>query len=225
MSSLDSVNRQWLLAERPTGAPTLDTLRLSEAEVPTPGAGQMLLHTEFLSLDPYMRGRMGDAPSYAPPVPLGGVMVGGTVARVVTSEVAGFAPGDWVLCLSGWQDYAVSDGRGVTNLGRSPEHPSWALGILGMATALPEGPDRMSWLMGQLLRKRILMQGFIIFDDFGDRYGEFAAAMAGWLEGGAMKYREDVIDGPERAPAAFIGLLRGENFGKRVIRVGDARKP
>jgi NADPH-dependent curcumin reductase CurA len=148
MSSLDSVNRQWLLAERPTGAPTLDTLRLSEAEVPTPGAGQMLLHTEFLSLDPYMRGRMGDAPSYAPPVPLGGVMVGGTVARVVTSEVAGFAPGDWVLCLSGWQDYAVSDGRGVTNLGRSPEHPSWALGILGMATALPEGPDRMSWLIG-----------------------------------------------------------------------------
>ena len=112
--------------------PDANTLKLVEGDVPVPAAGQMLLRTVYLSLDPYMRGRMSDAPSYAPPVEIGGVMVGGTVARVVTSNVSGFAPGDWVLSANGWQDYALSDGKGVTNLGQSPENPSWALGVLGM---------------------------------------------------------------------------------------------
>ncbi len=344
MSQSDASNRQWLLNERPKGEPTDRTLRLEESPVPVPGAGQMLLRTEFLSLDPYMRGRMSDAASYAEPVQIGGVMVGGTVARVVSSNLEGFAAGDWVLSFSGWQDYAVSDGKGVTPLGAEPQHPSRALGVLGMpgftawagltqigkpkpgetiavaaatgpvgatvgqlgkllgcrvvgiaggpdkcayavealgfdacidhkaadfaeqlggaspqgidvyfenvggkvfdavvpllnanariplcglvsqynATKLPDGPDRMNWLLGQLLSKKILIQGFIIFDSFGHLYPEFEKAMSGWIEDGKIKYREEIVNGLEAAPAAFIGLLKGENFGKRVIRVGGA---
>ena len=288
-----------------------------------------------------MRGRMSDAPSYAPPVAVGDVMVGGTVARVVNSNIDGFSAGDWVLCANGWQDYALSDGEGVTNLGTSPAHPSWALGVLGMpgftawagltqigapkagetivvaaatgpvgatvgqigkllgcrvvgiaggpekcayavdelgfdacidhkvsdfsellaaacldgidvyfenvggivldavinllnpnarvpvcglvsqynVTELPEGPDRMNWLMGQILRKKIKMQGFIIFDDFNHLYPAFANEMENWIKNGQIKYREEIIDGLENALEAFIGLLNGDNFGKRVIRV------
>lgn len=342
MTQTQTTNRQLVLAMRPKGEPTKDTLKLTETAIPTAGAGQMLLRTEFLSLDPYMRGRMSDAASYAAPVEIGGVMVGGTVAQVVTSNLDGFAKGDFVLSYNGWQDYAVSDGAGVTNLGQTPDHPSWALGILGMpgftawagltrigapkagetivvaaatgpvgatvgqigkllgcrvvgiaggadkcayavnelgfdacidhkandfadqlgkatpngvdiyfenvggkvldavlpllnpnarmpvcglisqynATALPGGPDRMNWLMGQILRKKIKVQGFIIFDDFGHLYPEFAKEMSAWIAAGKIKYREEIIDGLENAPAAFVGLLNGENFGKRVIRVG-----
>jgi len=341
MPQTESTNRQWLLSERPKGAPTDQTLRLVEGPIPTAGAGQMLLRTVFLSLDPYMRGRMSDAASYAEPVEIGAVMVGGTVARVVKSNLKGFAVDDWVLSFNGWQDYAVSDGTGVTPLGASPAHPSWGLGILGMpgftawagltqigkpkpgetiavaaatgpvgatvgqigkllgcrvvgiaggpdkcayavdalgfdacidhkaadfaeqlgkaspqgidvyfenvggkvfdvvlpllnpnariplcglvsqynATQLPDGPDRMNWLLGQVLSKKILIQGFIIFDSFGHLYPEFAKAMSGWIENGKVKYREEIIDGLEAAPAAFVGLLKGDNFGKRVICV------
>ncbi|MCW1932894.1 NADP-dependent oxidoreductase [Pararhodobacter zhoushanensis] len=329
------------MAERPRGEPTAQTLRLAETPIPQPGKGQMLLRTRYLSLDPYMRGRMSDAPSYAAPVEVGGVMVGGTVAEVVSSDIDGFAVGDLVLSGNGWQDYALSDGTGVTNLGKTPEHPSWALGIMGMpgftawagltqigtpkagetlvvaaatgpvgatvgqigklmglrvigiaggpekcayaveelgfdacldhktddlaaqlkqacpagidiyfenvggkvldavipllnpfarvpvcglvsqynATSLPDGPDRMNWLMGNVLRKKLRVQGFIIFDNFGHLYPEFAKAMMAWIKEGKIKYREEIIDGLENAPEAFIGLLRGENFGKRVIRV------
>jgi len=341
MSTSERINRQWVLNARPTGEPDADTLRWVEAPAPVPGAGQMLLRNAYLSLDPYMRGRMSDAPSYAAPVAIGEVMVGATVAQVVESHVAGFAPGDWVLAYGGWQDYALSDGKGVANLGASPSNPSWALGVLGMpgftawaglkeigrpqagetiavaaatgpvgatvgqigklmgcrvvgiaggadkcahavddlgfdacvdhrgndlpaalaaacpqgidvyfenvggavfdavlpllnprariplcglvsqynATALPAGPDRMNWLLGQLLRKRVLVRGFIIFDDFGHLYPQFAQEMGDWVRSGRVKYREEIIDGLEAAPAAFVGLLRGENFGKRVIRV------
>jgi NADPH-dependent curcumin reductase CurA len=341
MSTSERINRQWVLNARPKGEPDVDTLRWVEAPAPVPGEGQMLLRTVYLSLDPYMRGRMSDAPSYAAPVGIGEVMVGATVAQVVESHVPGFASGDWVLAYGGWQDYALSDGKGVANLGASPANPSWALGVLGMpgftawaglkeigrpqpgetiavaaatgpvgatvgqigklmgcrvvgiaggaekcahavyelgfdscvdhrgndlpgalaaacpqgidvyfenvggavfdavlpllntrariplcglvsqynATALPAGPDRMNWLLGQLLRKRILVQGFIIFDDFGHLYPQFAREMGDWVRSGRVKYREEIIDGLEAAPTAFVGLLRGENFGKRVIRV------
>jgi len=340
----DSINRQWILAERPVGEPNANTLHLVETPTPQAGAGQMLLRTEYLSLDPYMRGRMSDAPSYAPPVALGGVMVGSTIARVVTSDVEGFGPGDWVLCLNGWQDYAVSDGKGVINLGASPEHPSWALGVLGMpgltayaglteigkpkagetlvvaaatgavgatvgqigkilgchvvgiaggaekcdtaiktlgfdacidhkshnlpallaeacpkgidiyfenvggkvleavlpllnmaariplcglisqynATELPPGPDRSSALLGLILRKRLTVRGFIVFQDFAALYPQFIATVGAWVAAGKICYVEDVVDGLENASSAFVGLLRGENFGKRVIRVGKA---
>jgi len=341
MTSDKQVNRRIILAQRPQGEPTKATLKLDEVAIPSVGDKQMLLRTEYLSLDPYMRGRMSDAPSYAEPVQLGEVMVGATVARVVVSDLENFAVGDWVLSFNGWQDYALSDGSGVTNLGSKPAHPSWALGILGMpgftawagltqigkpkagetlvvaaatgpvgatvgqigkllgcrvvgvaggeekcryaveelgfdacldhkaadfaeqlaqatpagidiyyenvggkvldavlpllnanarvpvcglvsqynATQLPEGPDRMNWLMGLILRKKITVRGFIIFDDFAHLYPEFAKAMTQWIEKNDIKYREEMISGLENAPEAFIGLLKGENFGKRVIHV------
>ena len=341
MTQSDSVNRKFVLAERPEGAPDDKTLRLETEDVATPGAGQMLLRNEYLSLDPYMRGRMSDAPSYAAPVEIGAVMVGGTVAQVVTSDVEGYAAGDRVQAFGGWQDYALSDGAGVINMGKSPENPSWALGVLGMpgltawagltrigqpkagetlvvagangpvgatvgqigkilglrvvgiaggpekcahvvdtlgfdacmdykadgfpgalkaavpdgvdiyfenvggavfdailpllntsaripvcglisqynATTLPDGPDRMSLLLGTILRKRMTMRGFIVFDDFGHLYPEFAKQMGDWVKEGKVQYREEVIDGLERAPAAFAGLLEGEAFGKRVVKL------
>ena len=344
MKQTNTTNRRLVLSERPKGVPTERTLTLQTEDVPSPQTGEMLLRTEFLSLDPYMRGRMSDAPSYAPPVNIGEVMVGGTVAQVEISKLDGFKKGDWVLSANGWQDYALSNGDGVTSLGRDPEHPSWALGVTGMpgftawagltrigkpiagetlvvaaatgpvgatvgqigkilgckvigiagggekcdyavktlgldvcldhrpsdfsealvdatpggidvyfesvggkvfdavlpqlntgarvpvcglvsqynATSLPEGPDRLGYLMGQILRKRITMRGFIIFEDFGSLYPEFAAEMGGWLKAGKIHYREDIIDGLEQAPAAFIGMLDGKNFGKCVIRVGPS---
>ncbi len=344
MPQIRTINRQFILAERPKGAPTAATLRLETGPVPVPGPGQMLLRTEYLSLDPYMRGRMSDAPSYAAPVAIGAVMEGGTVAQVMISHLKGFRPGDRVLAFNGWQDYALSDGAGVTVLDPALANPSWALGILGMpgftawagltqigqprpgeivcvaaatgpvgatvgqiaklmgchvvgiaggadkcahavgtlgfdacidhksanfaaklqaaapkgidvyfenvggavfdavlpllntgarvpvcglisqynATSLPDGPDRLAMLMGQILRKRLSLRGFIIFQDFAPLYPVFAKAMGDWLASGRMHYREDLIDGLEQAPQAFIGLLGGENFGKRVIRVGPS---
>ncbi|MEM5502611.1 NADP-dependent oxidoreductase [Ahrensia kielensis] len=343
MTQSNTINRRYVLANRPKGEPNEDTLRLETSEIPTPAKNQMLLRNVFLSLDPYMRGRMSDAPSYAAPVEIGGVMVGGTVAQVVTSNIEAYSEGDWVVAFGGWQDYALSDGTGVINMGKDPQNPSWALGVLGMpgitawagltqigtpkagetlvvagasgpvgatvgqigkilglrvvgiaggaekcshvtdtlgfdacidykassfaddlkqavpdgidiyfenvggdvfdavlpllnasariplcglisqynATSLPDGPDRMNYLMGQILRKRITMRGFIVFDDFGHLYPEFSKQMTGWVKEGKIKYREEMIDGLEQAPSAFIGLLRGEAFGKRVIKIAD----
>lgn len=343
MSQSKTVNRRIVLAERPKGEPTQRTLRLETSAVPSPSEGQVLLRNTFLSLDPYMRGRMSAAPSYAPPVEVGEVMVGGTVSQVVSSDVEGFEAGDWVVAFGGWQDYALSNGKGLINLGKSPKNPSWTLGVLGMpgltawagltqigqpkpgetlvvagasgpvgatvgqigkilgcrvvgiaggpkkcahvvdtlgfdacidykaegfpaalaaaapsgvdiyfenvggavfdavmpllntgariplcglisqynATSLPPGPDRMNYLMGQMLRRRITMRGFIVFDDFGHLYPEFARTMSEWVEQGKVQYREEVISGLENAPAAFIGLLRGEAFGKRVIKLSE----
>ncbi|MDT3249850.1 NADP-dependent oxidoreductase [Serratia sp. root2] len=343
MSQSEQQNRRILLASRPHGEPTADNFRLETTDIPQPAAGQVLLRTVYLSLDPYMRGRMSDAPSYAPPVEIGQVMVGGTVSRVVASQHPNFKPGDWVLGYDGWQDYALSDGSGLRNLGAQQTQPSRLLGVLGMpgftaymglldigrpqpgetlvvaaasgavgsvvgqvaklkgcrvvgvaggaekcryvveelgfdacvdhraadfaeqlaaacpqgidiyyenvggavfdavmpllnararipvcgiiahynATDLPDGPDRLSMLQGLILRKRIRMQGFIIFDDYGSEYGDFLQQMGEWVGQGKIKFREDVVDGLENAPQAFIGLLQGKNFGKLVIRVAD----
>ncbi|TDN64146.1 NADP-dependent oxidoreductase [Scandinavium goeteborgense] len=341
MSQQTLRHRRWVLASRPHGEPVQDNFRLEEGNIPTPGNGQLLLRTVYLSLDPYMRGRMSDAPSYSPPVEIGATMVGGTVSRVEQSNHADYKTGDWVLSYSGWQNYEVSDGQGLVKLGDSLEHPSWALGILGMpgftaymglldigqpkagetlvvaaatgpvgatvgqigkikgcrvvgvaggsekcryavetlgfdvcldhraddfaeqlakacpqgidvyyenvggkvfdavlpllktsarvpvcglvsgynATELPVGPDRLPLLMGTLLKKRIRMQGFIIGQDYGHRIGEFQADMGQWIKDGSIKYREQMTDGLENAPETFIGMLKGENFGKVVIRV------
>lgn len=334
-------NRRWVLASRPHGEPVADNFRLEEESVPEPAEGEVLLRTIYLSLDPYMRGRMSDEPSYSPPVELDAVMVGGTVSRVEKSRHPNFKAGEWVLGYSGWQSYDISNGEGLVKLGDAPEHPSWSLGVLGMpgftaymglldigqpkagetlvvaaatgpvgatvgqigkikgcrvvgiaggpekcrhavdvlgfdvcldhraddfsrqlaaacpqgidvyyenvggkvfdavlpllntsarvpvcglvsgysATDLPAGPDRLPLLMGTLLKKRIRMQGFIIAQDYGDRIGEFQQEMGRWVQEGKIKYREQIIDGLENAPAALIGLLKGENFGKVVIRV------
>jgi NADPH-dependent curcumin reductase CurA len=343
MTQSNTQNRKLVLAERPKGEPNDHTLRLETDDLPKPGKGQMLLRNEYLSLDPYMRGRMSDAPSYAAPVNIGAVMVGGTVSEVIRSDVDGFAKGDWVVAFGGWQDYALSDGTGVLNMGQEPKNASWALGVLGMpgltawagltqigqpkvgetlvvagasgpvgatvgqigkilglrvigiaggaqkcahvietlgfdgcidhradgfpdalkaalpdgidiyfenvggavfdavmpllntsaripvcglisqynATSLPAGPDRLSLLMGTILRKRMTLRGFIVFDDFGHLYPEFAKTMSDWVKQGRIKYREEVISGLEQAPAAFAGLLRGEAFGKRVVKLSD----
>ena len=343
MTETDQTNRRIVLVRRPQGAPTPEDFRLETGPVPVPAAGQMLLRTIWLSLDPYMRGRMSEGPSYAPPVALGAPMVGGTVARVVQSNLAGYAPGDLVVSINGWQDYALSDGSWVEKLPDGLAHPSWALGILGMpgftaymgltdigrpkpgetvvvaaATGavgavvgqvaklqgcraigiaggpdkcrhavetlgfdacidhraadfprqlaeactpggidvyfenvggpvfwavlpllnpgarvpvcglisqynlegLPDGPDRSPLLMRTVLTKRITLRGFIITLDYGHRVGEFNTAMRAWVEAGKIKGVEDVVDGLERAPDAFIGLLQGRNLGKLVVRVG-----
>ncbi|PXF28963.1 NADP-dependent oxidoreductase [Pokkaliibacter plantistimulans] len=335
------INRRILLASRPQGAPVAENFQLDQQPVAAPAAGQVLLRTHYLSLDPYMRGRMSDAKSYAAPVQLGEVMVGGAVSKVVESQHPGFAAGDWVLGYTGWQDYALSDGQGLTKLNPALAPVSYALGILGMpgftaymglldigqpkagetvvvaaatgavgamvgqiarlqgcrvvgiagseekcryardelgfdacinhhaddlpqqlaeacpagidvyfenvggkvfdavlpllnsrarvplcgliaqynATALPEGPDRSPLLLRTLLTKRIRMQGFIIFDDYGHRYPEFATQMGEWLAAGKLKYREHRVAGLENAPDVFIGLLEGRNFGKLVVEV------
>jgi len=338
-------NRRYVLASRPQGAPVLENFRLETTTVPEPADGQVLLRTVYLSLDPYMRGRMNDTPSYAEPVKIGEVMVGATVCRVALSKHPDYMAGDWVLGYSGWQDYALSDGTGLTPLGKEPQNPSHALGILGMpgftgymglldigqpkkgetlvvgaatgpvgatvgqigklkgchvvgvaggaekcqyakevlgfdacldhkaedfaeqlgqvcpkgidiyfesvggrvfdavlsrlntkaripvcglisqynATKLPHGPDRISLLMSQILIKRLTVKGFIIFDDYGHRYTEFAKQMSQWLSNGQIKYREQMVDGLERSPEAFIGLLDGQNFGKLVVRMNGGQ--
>ena len=344
MSQSNSVNRRLVLASRPQGAPTADNFRLEEQPIPEAAEGEVLLRTVYLSLDPYMRGRMSDAPSYAAPVQIGEVMTGGAVSKVVTSRHPNFQEGDWVLGSTGWQDYSVMPGDKVQKLDdHIADHPSLALGVLGMpgftaymglldignpqpgetvvvaaatgpvgsmvgqiaklkgcraigiaggeekcryaveqfgfdacidhraddleaqlaaacpdgidvyyenvggkvfdavmpllnskaripvcgvvaqynATGLPDGPDRLPQLAGLILRKRLRMQGFIIFDDYGHRYPEFAAQMGEWFKAGKINFREDVTDGLENAPQALIGLLEGKNFGKVVVRVGD----
>jgi NADPH-dependent curcumin reductase len=343
MSQNATINRRVVLAARPRGAPTAADFRIEHEPVATPEAGRVLLRTLYLSLDPYMRGRMSDAPSYAAPVAIGEVMVGATVSRVEASRHDDFKVGDLVLGSSGWQDYALSDGKGLMPLNSAQPHPSRALGVLGMpgltgymglldigrpvagetvvvaaasgpvgsvvgqiaklkgcdvvgiaggaqkcayvtdelgfdvcldhhADKLPErlaeacpkgidvyfesvggavfdavlpllntkariplcglvaayntteltaGPDRLGLLMGTLLRKRIRMQGFIVFDDYGSRWGEFASAMGEWVRDGKVKVREDIVRGLEHAPEAFIGLLEGKNFGKLVIQLAD----
>lgn len=342
MPQTNTINRKVVLAQRPQGLPDENTLRIEEEAVPSIGAGQMLLRTRYLSLDPYMRGRMNDAKSYAEPVKIDEVMTGQVVAEVVSSSVEGFSEGDWVVNGSGWQDYAVSDGTEVFNLGKSPAQPTWALGILGMpgytayagllkigepkpgetvvvaaasgpvgATVgqiaklkgcrvvgvaggrekcehvvsqlgfdacidhksddfaeqlkaacpkgidvyfenvggkvlysvlpllnafarvpvcgvvswynlqgLPDGPDFGPAIMGTLLRMKVKMQGFIIFDSFpAEVYKEFRTDMKSWLSGGDIQYKEQIVEGLENAPEALNQLLLGDGFGKMVVQV------
>lgn len=127
-----TINRRVVLASRPHGVPTPDNFRLDLANIPVPGDGELLLRTVYLSLDPYMRGRMSDAPSYAPPVEVGQVMIGGAVSRVLSSSHPDFHAGDWVLGSTGWQDYALSNGKDLSKLPADMARPSYALGVLGM---------------------------------------------------------------------------------------------
>ena len=125
-------NRRITLAARPQGAPQATDFELVETPVPRPGPGQLLGRTIYLSLDPYMRGRMNQSVGYAPTVDIGGVMVGGTVARVVESNVGGYRAGDFILCSNGWQDYGLSDGTGIRKLDPADAPLSTAVGVLGM---------------------------------------------------------------------------------------------
>ena len=129
---MTKITERIVLASRPVGEPTLDNFRLEELPIPEPGPGQMLLRTLWLSLDPYMRGRMSDAPSYAKPVGIGDVMEGGTVSEVVASNVPRFAKGDVVVGRTGWQTYALSDGSSVQKVEPTRGPIQAALGVLGM---------------------------------------------------------------------------------------------
>lgn len=125
-------NSRIVLASRPVGAPTEQNFRLENTQRPVPAKGEVLLRTIYLSLDPYMRGRMSDAKSYAEPVAIDDVMVGGTVCQVEESNNSDFEVGEWVLAYTGWQKLALSNGEGLLKLGKQPMAPSYALGIMGM---------------------------------------------------------------------------------------------
>ncbi len=127
-----NTNRQIKLASRPQGEPKAENFDLVTSDIPSPNDNEMLLRTVYLSLDPYMRGRMSDAKSYADPLAVGDVIMGGTVAQVVESNIDKFAVGDLVVSNSGWQDYSVSSGEGVLKLDKDMKNPSYGLGVLGM---------------------------------------------------------------------------------------------
>ncbi len=329
-----------MLASRPHGAPKPENFRIETALRPQPADGQVLLHTIWLSLDPYMRGRMSDGPSYATPVQIGEVMTAEVVARVTTSRAPGLAEGDLVLARTGWQEWATADAQHVRKLPNTGATPSTALGVLGMPgmtawaglhnigrpkpgetvavaaasgpvgsmvgqiaklrgaravgiaggpdkcayvrdtlgldacidhrdpamaeqlkeacpngidvyyenvggavwdavlprlntfaripvcglvanynmTEIPPGPDRSVGLMRAVLTKRLHIQGFIVWD-FAAQENEFLQEVGTWLREGKIKHREDVTEGLEHAPDAFIGMLRGANFGKTLVRV------
>jgi NADPH-dependent curcumin reductase CurA len=128
----DRMNQRIVLASRPSGKPTVKNFRVEQQPVGKISDGQVLLQTRYLSLDPYMRGRMNAGESYAERVEIGQVMVGGTVSQVLESRNPSFSEGDLVSAFSGWQEYDISDGNGLMKLDPRIPHPSWALGVLGM---------------------------------------------------------------------------------------------
>ncbi len=125
-------NRRIVLAARPQGEPRDEDFRLEAVDLPLPGEGQVLLRTIYLSLDPYMRGRMNAGPSYAPPVEVGQVMEGGTISVVMESKSPDFVPGDMVLGFTGWQEYAVAAANSLQKLDPARAPVSTALGVMGM---------------------------------------------------------------------------------------------
>jgi len=329
--------RQITLASRPSGWPTADNFALAEVELPALAEGQVLVRNRFMSVDPYMRGRMNDVKSYVAPFQLGQPLDGGAVGEVVESRADGFAPGDLVLHGLGWRDLAVLDarhGRKVAPLDGLSE--SAYLGVLGMTSltayaglldvaefkpgdavfvsgaagavgsiagqiaklkgasrvigsagsdekvahllelgfdaafnyksgpvaqqlkqAAPDGIDvyfdnvgaehleaaisslnqhgRVAMCgaiavyndttapaaprnLALAIGKRLTLRGFIV-GDHGARMPEMVAEVGGWLREGKLSFSETVVDGLQNAPEALLGLLRGENTGKMVVRI------
>ncbi len=334
-------NRRIVLASRPAGRPKPSNFRVEDAAVPEPCDGQVLLQTIYLSLDPYMRGRMSDAKSYADPIEIGGVMVGATVAKVSQSRHPHWKEGDIVVAYSGWQSHAVSDGSDLRRIDPAVAPISTGLGVLGMtgftayaglrniahpgpgetvvvaaaggavgsvvgqiakiegarAVGIAGGPDKCAFVkhefgfdavvdhrdpdfpqrladacpdgidvyfenvgghvwdavlpllnnfarvplcgmishynddasstpafdrlpgsMRDIQRKSITVRGFMNVE-FIEQQPEFLKSAAGWIADGRLTWREDLVDGLENAPEAFIGLLEGRNFGKLVVKV------
>jgi NADPH-dependent curcumin reductase len=334
MGVLPATNHQIRLKRRPAGMPSIADFETVESPRPDPRDGEVLRRTMYLSLDPYMRGRMNEGPSYAAPVKLGDVMVGHTVSEVVESRNPMFRAGDIVAGYDGWQEYAQSDGRDLRKLDRSLRLTS-AIGVLGMpgltayvglldigqpkpgetvvvsaasgavgsvvgqlakvkgcrAVGVAGSPEKCRYVVEDLgfdacvnyksgdlvkalreacpgridiyfenvggavfaavlrvlnnfariplcglisqynatedpgapnllplLTHRVTMRGFIVADHF-DRFPAFLAEMTPLVRDGRIKYREDIVDGLESAPAALIGLFEGRNFGKMIVRV------
>jgi NADPH-dependent curcumin reductase CurA len=327
-------NQQIRLKKRPVGMPTLDDFESTLVPRPQAADGEVLRRTIYLSLDPYMRGRMSDGPSYAAPVKLGDVMVGHTVSEVVESRHPNFRAGHIVTGYDGWQQFAVSNGKDLRTLDSSVKMTT-AIGVLGMpgltayvglidigqpkrgetvvvsaasgavgsvvgqlakirgcravgvagsadkcryvveelgfdacvnyktddlvpalrdacpdgidiyfenvggavfaavlrllnrgariplcgmiseynATEHPSGPN-----LRPLLVQRAMIRGFIVSDHY-DRFPAFLEEMTPLVRDGRIKYREDIVEGLDAAPAALIGLFEGRNFGKALVRV------
>lgn len=335
----DPINRQVLLKTRPEGIPQAEHFELVETAVPSPGPGQMLVRNLFLSVDPAMRGWVADVGNYSQPVGIGEVMRSLATGRVVASNAEGFAPGDHVKGMFGWQDYAVISPAQVERRVDDGSLPlSTSLGVLGInglaayfglldvgqpragetvvvstaagsvgscvgqianilgcrtvgitggaqkkalctdefgfAAAIdykdedvdaalgrtcPDGIDVYfdntagaisdavlkhlnlgarivicgtasvsSWnpppagprVERVMLTRRARMQGFVIFD-YADRYDEALAALRPWVAQGLIRYREEIEEGIDRAPGAIAALYRGENLGKRLIKIGE----
>lgn len=334
-------SREIRLRQRPSGLPTPADFDLVETAVPEPGPGEVLVRNLYMSVDPYMRGRMIERKSYVPPFQLGQPLEGGAVGRVVAAKAEGFAPGDFVLHQQGWRDYALVAAKGA---GLAKVDPGLAplpafLGVLGMPgmtayvgllriAALKENEtvfvsaaagavgqiacqiakikncrvigsagseEKIRWLKeeagidaafnyktagdlaatlrglcpdgidvyfenvggahfaaaldtlnnfgrialcglietynapepppmpGNLMlaiMKRLTLRGFIV-SDHGDMRADFFRDMAQWIAAGRIKWRETVVEGLENAPKAFIGLFKGENIGKMVVKIAD----
>ncbi|WP_018907598.1 NADP-dependent oxidoreductase [Salinispora arenicola] len=331
-----TANREIHLAARPQGWLTEDTFRLVTTDVPTPGQGQIVVRNTFMSVDPYMRGRMNDVASYVPPFALDAPLDGGAIGEVVASEADDFAPGDTVLHGLGWREYALLDAKAVRKVDPALAPVSTYLGVLGMTgltayaglievaamqpgetvfvsgaagavgsmvgqiaklrgagrvvgsagspakverlralgfdaafdyhdgpvseqlrAAAPDGIDvyfdnvggehleaaigamrqngraAICGMIAQynapeppaaprnltmLISKRLTLRGFIV-SDYGHLSEEFVQEVGSWLRDGKLSYDETIVDGIENAPAAFLGLLRGENLGKMLVRV------
>lgn len=327
-------NTQVRLASRPTGSPEESNFRITEEVVRDLEEGEVLVRNHFLSVDPYMRTRMSEGGSYAPPVELGDVMVGGTTGEVIASKSSAFAVGDRVLGSFGWQEYGISDGSDLTKLdgelplsvylgaagmpgvtayiglydiGGPKEGETVvvsaaagavgsvvgqlaklrgcrAVGIAGgkmkcdyvvdelgldacidyrtpdfadaLRAAVPDGVDvsfenvggpimdtvcgllntfariPLCGLVSQyneveaygfksvpvLLMKRVKLQGFIVYDRI-ERWPSALADLTRWIAEGKLRYRETVAEGIRSAPRAFIGMLRGENVGKQLVKL------
>jgi NADPH-dependent curcumin reductase CurA len=330
-------SREIHLAARPHGWPTAETFRLVTVDVPDPGPGQVVIRNQFMSVDPYMRGRMNDGPSYAPPYEVGKVMHGRAVGEVVSSDDPALPVGRIVLHEAGWREYAVIDGRHATPVDPAAVPTVSAyLGALGMpgltayvglldiaafqpgdtvfvsgaagavgsvvgqiakargaarvigsagsaakvshlhqlgfdaafdyhdgpvmaqlAQAAPDGisvyfdnvgTDHLEAAisslrpfgrvalcgaisvynateapaaprnLGMAVGKRLTMRGFIV-SDHADRRDAFLADMGDWIRTGQVQVNETIVDGLEHAPDAFLGMLRGENLGKMVVRI------
>ena len=331
-----NLNRRIVLASRPDAYPEPRHFRLEEVPVPKPAEGEALVQVEWLSLDPYMRGRMRLGPSYAAPVEIGGVMTGGVVGKVVESRTPEVAVGDIVEGSLGWQEYAVARPGQLRKIDPDLAPISTAVGVLGMPgmtayfgfleVAAPEvgdtvvvsaasgavgqvvgqiakimgcrvvgtagSEDKIDYIvnelgfdaginyktedveyalarecpdgidvyfdnvggpvtdavlqllnvhgrvsvcgqisqynlpepelaprnMGLLIQKQAKMEGFLVFN-FAHKHDHARQRMAEWIRTGQLKYKEDVVEGLENAPRAFIGLMKGENFGKLLIKV------
>ena len=334
----DRKNRKILLASRPTGMPSLANFRYVDADVPQPNAGEVLIRTLYLSVDPYMRGRMNDRKSYIPPFALNEVITGGVVGEVVESRSAAFESGDIVTGMLGWQLYSVVKGEEIRKVDPRLGPVTSALGVLGipgltayfglldigqpksgetvvvsgaagavgtvvcqiakikgcrtvgisgtdeknrylidelgvdatinykdsglsaaLQQACPSGVDvyfdnvggaisdalmplinkgARVVICGQismynlerpdvgprpqpfLLAKSALMKGFII-TDYMPRFAEGVTELGQWLAQGKLKFAENIVEGFENTPQAFLGLFAGENLGKQLVKVVD----